>query len=192
MAFPTDTEIDLKPYKRCFDLSLSLFNDASLEDAKREFEAFPPPTELRRFLIDWGKEHRPSNLPDKDRRHRSLILTDADRQRLLRAEAGKGLTQCRVRIARTLASWPHAYGQPSHQHLACATGTSVRTVRRALPALRAIGLLPDGKGRLMRIKLSTQVRGFQQAMAAIAVHAGSSAKTLYRWEGDLRENRNKQ
>jgi hypothetical protein len=186
--FVLTTEVALRDYERCFKLSVGIFTDASFEAVKRTFKAFPSPAELLKFLIDWGEEHRPSNLPNKDRRHshRRLILTDADRQRLLSVEAGNELTKCHVRIAHTLASWPHAYGQPSHQHLASATGTSVRTVPRALRALRAIGLLPDDKGRVMPIKLPEQVRDFQPAMAAIAAHAGRSVKTLYRWEQDLR------
>jgi hypothetical protein len=75
-----------------------------------------------------------------------------------------------------------AYGQPSHEQLARATDTSVRTVPRALLALRAIGLLSDGKERVMPIKQPEQVRHIQRAMAAIAARAGCSVKTLYQWD----------
>jgi hypothetical protein len=180
MWIPPDMTVDPRDYAKCFVLSRGVFTDASFEAAKRKFEAFPSPAQLLKFLIDWGEEHRPSNLPDKDRRHRRLILTGADRQRLLNAEAGKGLTQCHVRIAHTLASWPHAYGQPSHQHLACATGTSCRTVRRALSALCAVGLLPEGRG--LPVKMPKQVPGLEPALAATAARAGCSVKTLYRWQ----------
>jgi hypothetical protein len=185
--FVLTTEVDLRDYKSCFDLSLGVFTDASFEAAKRKFKAFPAPGPLRKFLIDWGEEHRPSNLPDKDRRHQSLFLTDADRRRLLNAEVGKGLTERHVRIAHTLASRP--CGQPSHEQVAKAACTSVRTVRRALPALRALGLLSEGRRNLLRIKLSKQVRGFQPALIAIAARAGCSTKTLYRWELETRRKR---
>jgi hypothetical protein len=177
-------EVAMRDYEKCFVLSRGVFTDASLEAAMRKFKVFPAPAALRKFLIDWGEEHKPSNLPDKDRRHRSLILTDTDRQRLLSAKAGKGLAKCHVRIAQSLASWP--CGQPSHEQLATAAGTSVRTVRRALPALRALGLLPDGRWGLSRIELPKHVWGFQDVMVTIAAIAGCSVKTLYRWEKDLR------
>jgi hypothetical protein len=177
----------LKPINR------RAFTDASLEAAvdNFKFEPFPEPTQLRKFLVDWWKEHRPPNR----RRRRSLILTDQARRLLLTAKAGtaipncpvKRLTALHVRIAHTLASWPHAYGQPSHQQLACATDTDVRTVRRALPALQALGSLPQRRRDPPQTKkMPRHVHGFERVMALIARHAGVPVKTLYRWEQDYR------
>jgi hypothetical protein len=62
-------------------------------------------------------------------------------------------------------------------------------VRRALPALRAVGALYDGWRGLSTIEKPAHVRGFQQkVMTPIAADAGVPVKTLYRWEGDLRES----
>jgi hypothetical protein len=176
----------LKPINR------RAFTDASLEAAVRKFkfEPFPEPRQLQKFVIEWWRKHRPQR-----RRHRSLTLTDEARRLLLTAKAGtaipngpvKRLTDLHVRIAHTLASWPHAYGQPSHQHLACATDTNVRTVRRALPALQAHGSLPQRKRDPPQTKkMPRHVHGFERVMALIAKHAGVPVKTLYRWEQDLR------
>jgi hypothetical protein len=115
-------------------------------------------------------------------------MTDADRHRLGSAAVGKRLTERHVCIAHTLASWPRAYGAPSHRNLACATGTGVRTVSRAVLELRRLGLLSEGKQNLLRIPLPTQVRGFNRAMEAIATHFDCGIKTLYRWEGDARRS----
>jgi hypothetical protein len=188
---PTTT-VNLRDYKRCLAMKSGVFTDASLEAARLEFKDFPNPTALRKFLINWETEHDPPRT-HKDPRHRSLLLTDEDRQRLRAAVVGcrvpngpvKRLTQLHVRIAHDLASWQD--GQPSHEKLARAVGANVRTVRRALPALRAIGLLPQGRRGLMRIEMPRHVHGFKQVMEAIAAHAGCSVKTLYRWEQDWRE-----
>ena len=99
--------------------------------------------------------------PDREQRVRArrqrnlnLVLSPEERQQLVEgAEAAhrdrttipdgpvRQLTSLHVQIARILASWQS--GQASHEQLAHAAGTSVRTVRRALPALRALGLLRD-------------------------------------------------
>jgi hypothetical protein len=192
----TAEEVDLGNYAKCSVLSPSVFTDASLKAARRKFKVFPAPAPLRKFLIDWGEEHRSWELPDEDQRHRSLVLTNAERQHLLTAEAVwrnripipdgpvKRLTRLHVRIAHILASWQR--GEPPHEQLALAAGTSVRTVRRALPALRTLGLLPDGIRGLSRTEMPKRVSGFQSVMAVIAAHAGCSVKTLYRWEQDYR------
>jgi hypothetical protein len=144
--------------------------------------------------------------PDRDRRQRSLLhLTHQERRRLLAAKPGaevddglavnqrrkltRRLTHLHVRIAHTLARWPD--GQPSHEQLAQAAGTSARTLRRALSALRKLGLLPGGRRGLVRTEVPKHAHGFQRIMAAIADHAGCSVPTLYRWEQDLRALRGK-
>jgi hypothetical protein len=187
-----------RDYARCFAISRAVFSEAALEGARRRFESFPSPEALRKFLIEWGEKHRPSKPSDKDRSRRSLSLTDQARRLLLTARVGtavpngpfKQLTKLHVHIAHTLASWPHAYGQPSHQHLAFATGTSIRTVRRVVPALRALRLLPQSdplETKTMPKTMPRHVHGFRRVMALIAKHADDvPVKTLYRWERDYK------
>jgi hypothetical protein len=172
-------------------ISRGAFTDASLEAAVRKFkfESFPEPRQLQKFLVEWWKEHR----PQRRRRRRSLILTDQARRLLLTARAGtaipnsplKKLTKLHVRIAYALACRPS--GQLSHEQLAHAADASVRTVRRALPALRALRLLPQRRRDPPQTKkMPKHVHGFERVMALIAEHAGVPVKTLYRWEQDLR------
>ena len=195
-GFRPTTEVALKDYDKCFVLSPGIFTDASLEATLRKFKVFPDPAPLRQFLIDWGEEHRSRGHPDKYRRKGSLNLTNEERRRLVEAaEAAhrdrtpipdgpvKQLTNLHVHIAHILASWQG--GQASHEQLALAAGTSVRTVRRALPALRAIGLLP-GIRELSSPKPPKNVWGIKQVMDVIAAHTGRSVKTLYRWEREAR------
>jgi hypothetical protein len=185
------TEAVRGDYAKCFAVSRTVFTDASLEDARRRFESFPDPEALRKFLIEWGEKHRPSQPFDKHRRRRSLILTDQTRRLLLTAKVGtavsngpfKQLTKLHVHIAMVLARCPSA--QPSHEELARGAGASIRTVRRVVPALRALRLLPQSDPP-QTTKWPRHVHGFQRVMALIAKHADVPVKTLYRWERDYR------
>jgi hypothetical protein len=213
MARAPITTVKLQDYDACVAVGPELFTDALLEAAVREFESFPGPAPLLKFLRDWRKKHPPSTRPSQKRWHqRSLWLTDTERKHLVEAAETayrngtvvpngpvKRLTGVHVRIAQHLAGWePEQSKQPtgrnrkrerpSHEKLAQAASTSVRTVRRALPALRALGALYDEWRGLSTIEKPAHVVGFQQkVMALIAEHAGVPVKTLYRWEGDLRE-----
>ena len=186
---PTTQVEDLRDYAKCFALSPSVFTDASLEAAVRKFEVFPAPAPLRKLLIDWGEEHQSRRGPDKYRRRSSLVLTDQERLHLRAAADAarcangpiKHLTERHVRIVRVLALPYWQNKPPRHIELALASGTNIRTVRRALAALRTLGLLP-GIGELSSLKLPENIPGFPSVMAVFAAHAGRSVKTLYRWE----------
>jgi hypothetical protein len=205
---PTD-EADLPNYDQYFSsldpgsLSPDVFTDAALEAAVLAFQALPDPPTLRAFLKDWWKKHGPSKLSEKleaarlkeERRQRRLVLTDDERQLLRTAKAGapipnsptRRLTKFHVCIAKVLACWK--CGIPSHEQLASAAKTSIRTVRRALPDLRALGLLPEGIRGGSKLEMPKRVWGFQKVMNVFASNTGRSEKTLYRWVKQYRECR---
>jgi hypothetical protein len=180
-----------RDYTKCFAVSRAVFTEAALKAARHRFKSFPDPEALRKFLIEWGEKHKPSKPSDKDRRRRRLILTDQARRLLPTAKAGTGisngpvkqLTELHVQIAKVLAQLPSA--QPSHEELAGAANASLRTVRRAVPALRALHLLPQSHPPETKT-MPKHVHGFQRVMTLIAKHADVPVKTLYRWERDYR------